>query len=73
MIFGDYPCCQGSLAIVVPDRCPVYFSEDCPHCGATVWHRLSRLDAESWTEADFLAEHDIDYETRIIKRKEEAK
>lgn len=71
MIFGEYPCCDGSLSLGVPDKTPAYFSENCPHCGAKVWHRLSRVDPQSWTEADFLAEHEIDHETKQIKSKEQ--
>lgn len=69
MIFGEYPCCNGFFSSPVPDKTPAYFSENCPHCGAKVWHRLSRVDPMSWTEADFLAEHDIDDEAKTIKAK----
>lgn len=69
MMFGDYPCCSGSLFIAMPDRTPVYCPEDCPHCGAKVWHRLSRAEPMSWTEADFLDEFDVDLETRQITPK----
>jgi hypothetical protein len=67
MIFGDYPCCGGAFSTGVPDKTPAYFDEDCPHCGAHVWHRLSRVDPMSWTEADFLAKHEIDAEAKTIK------
>ena len=60
MVIGEYPCCDGPFSAAVPDKTPAYFSEDCPHCGAKVWHRLSRVDPESWTEADFLELHVVD-------------
>ena len=66
MVFGEYPCCGGFFSHPVPDKTPAYFPEDCPHCGAKVWHKLSRVGPESWTEADFLAEHDVDMETKRI-------
>lgn len=71
MIFGGYPCCDDSLALGIPDgaKLPMYFREACPHCGAAVWHRLSHVDPESWTEPDFLEEHEIDEATKMIRRK----
>lgn len=66
MIFGDYPCCNAPLAIAVPDKTPVYFRELCPTCGVPVWHRLSRLDPESWTEVEFLKEFRVDEATKSI-------
>lgn len=69
MIIGSYPCCDGTLTLSMPDQTPAYFSEGCPHCGATVWHRLSRLQSMSWTQTDFLDEHDVDADSRTIKPK----
>lgn len=70
MIFGAYPCCDGSLALGVPDKTPAWLQDDCPHCGTPVWHRISRLDPESWTSDEFEAIFDIDYENRLITRKD---
>lgn len=67
MILGSYPCCGASLAIKLPEQTPVYFSEPCPACGKIIWHRLSRVDPESWTEEDFLLEHIVDPETKTIQ------
>jgi hypothetical protein len=69
MIFGRYPCCSGSLAIAMPAKTPAYLPEDCPHCGAKVWHRLSRVESISWTEAEFLEQHDVDLERKTITAK----
>lgn len=75
MMFGSYPCCDGPLLTEMPTEAPGYAAlpayrrEDCPHCGAVIWHRLSRLEPMSWTELDFLAEHQIDLGRRIIKPK----
>jgi len=69
MIFGSYPCCDGDLCIGMPERSPAYLHEQCPHCGASVWHRLSRVDSRSWIEADFLTEHEVDADARTIKAK----
>jgi len=66
MIFGEYPCCKGDLCLSMPDRSPAYMPEDCPHCGAKVWHRLSRVQSTSWVEADFLEQHTVDTEARSI-------
>ncbi|HRE44831.1 MAG TPA: hypothetical protein PKY87_12805 [Terricaulis sp.] len=72
MIIGEYPCCDGHLFIPLPDgiSLPAYEREKCPHCGAVVWHKHSRIDPESWTEAAFLAEHNVDEETKQITRKD---
>lgn len=75
MMIGSYPCCGGSLALAMPTEAPgyaalpAYSREECPHCGAIVWHRFSRWDPMSWTELDFLAEHTVDLGRRIIKAK----
>jgi len=66
MMIGGYPCCDGPLAIAVPEKTPAYLPENCPHCGKPVWHKVSRVDPTSWTEADFLAEHVVDYKTHEI-------
>lgn len=67
MIIGTYPCCDGHLCLAMPARTPAWRPEDCPHCGARVWHRFSRVESMSWTEADFLAEHVVDAATREIR------
>lgn len=73
MMIGSYPCCDGPLMIALPDvPLPKYAKDICEHCSATVWHRFSRVDPQSWTEADFLAEHDIDETTKTIKPREGA-
>ncbi len=66
MMIGAYPCCAGNLALPTPDKTPAWRPEDCPHCGAKVWHRFSRIAPMSWTEPDFLAEHEIDYVRGLI-------
>ena len=66
MIIGSYPCCGGPFEHALPEKTPAYFKQLCPHCGAVVWHRLSKADPESWTEADFLASHKIDEASREI-------
>lgn len=67
MIFGSYPCCNGALCLAMPDKTPAYLPEDCPHCGAKVWHLLSRVAPMSYTEADFLAEFDVDEAAKTIQ------
>ena len=47
MMIGSYPCCEGDLWIPMPERTPAYAPEACPHCGAKVWHRFSRLEPKS--------------------------
>jgi hypothetical protein len=54
----------------LPDRpLPVFHTEDCPHCGVKVWHLLSRVDPESWTDEAFRKEFDIDEVSKRITRK----
>lgn len=67
MILGSYPCCEGPLALDVPDMTPAFSKERCPHCGAVVWHKFSRVDPCSWTEADFLSEYVVDDATHQIE------
>lgn len=69
MIIGEYPCCDGPLMIWLPPDCPKVEREICPHCGAAVWHYLARLNPQSWTEAAFLEEWEVDQETKSVKRK----
>lgn len=69
MIFGEYPCCNGDLYLSMPDDTPAFMREDCPHCGAKVWHLFSRLQSKTWDEASFLEEYDVDEEARTIKPK----
>lgn len=69
MIFGSYPCCGGSLSLSMPERTPVYVPEDCPHCGAKVWHVLSRIEPVTYTEKDFLERYEVDTENKqVVKR-----
>lgn len=58
------------LMIAVPDRTPCYVEVACETCKRPVWYRLSRVDPIAWTEADFLAEHNIDREKNLITRKD---
>lgn len=71
MNIGDCPYddCNGVLVVEVPERTPVYERLECPTCGRGLWYRLSRLNPEAWTAADFEAEHEIDEETMTIKRR----
>lgn len=66
MMIGSYPCCGAPLMIELPDRTPAFAPEECPHCGTKVWHRLSRLDPQTWTEEAFLEEFIVDDESRSI-------
>jgi len=73
MIFGCYPCCGGDLTLGVPDLSPQFQKETCPHCSSIVWHKLSRIDPESWIEAEFLALYDVDEEKKHIAPKNDPK
>lgn len=66
MLLGHYPCCGGELMLALPDRVPCYEREICPHCGATVWHYLTRLDSRSWTEVEFLRSHAVNQDTKAV-------
>ena len=68
MMLGSYPCCDGALMIALPDvDLPKFAPDICEHCGAKVWHRLSRVEPSTWTEAAFLAEFIVDETTRTIQ------
>lgn len=70
MISGSYPCCDGDLTLSVEGiDTPVIQREICPHCGALVWHKLSRLDPESWTDVEFRKFYDVNDETKVAKPK----
>jgi hypothetical protein len=43
--------------------------EDCPHCGARVWHHFSRIIPETWTEADFIERYEVIEETKTIRER----
>lgn len=67
MICGSFPCCGEPFATEMPDGGPFYAEDVCPACGAKIWHKLSRVDPQSWLEADFLAEHTVDPVTRVVE------
>lgn len=69
MIFGEYPCCGGHLALTTPDATPQFERELCPHCRQVVWHYHSRFDPKSYTDEGFFEEYEIDPDTsRIVKK-----
>jgi len=72
MNHGDCPYddCKGTLCMAVPERTPAYVLTECDTCKRKVWYRLSCLDPEAWTQADFEAEHEIDNEAHTIKKRE---
>ena len=57
MISGSYPCCDAPFQMAMSDS-PGFVRESCPHCGAVVWHWLSRIDPQSWTDDSFLCARD---------------
>lgn len=65
MILGSFPCCNGTLALAMGDRSG-YAPHTCPHCGANVWTRFSRVNPESWTDTDFRREFIVDDEKRTV-------
>lgn len=69
MVFGDYPCCGAPLTITLPENLPRYLPENCPGCGAKVWHKLSRIDPQTWLEAEFLKDYEVDGVTKQIRWK----
>ncbi len=71
MIIGEYPCCDGSLCLSLPNvELPKFEKEICPHCGQIVWHEYSRIDPQTWTEAGFLLGYVVDENSKKITRKE---
>jgi hypothetical protein len=66
---GDCPYddCDGFLMLAVPERTPAYARVECPTCRRPVWYRFSRIDPEAWTEADFLATHEVDAATKTVR------
>lgn len=66
MIFGSYPCCNAPLSIAMTERAG-FIRELCPHCGFPVWHHMSRLDPESWTEEEFLKEYRVNEVTKQVE------
>lgn len=57
MILGNYPCCDGHLAIPMAETTPAFEREECPHCGEVVWHLHSRLAPKSYTDRQFKDEY----------------
>lgn len=72
MIFGEYPCCDEPLSLSIPlgAKLPAYVRDECPKCGTACWHMLSRWNPTSWTEADFLVEHEVTENPRTVRKKE---
>lgn len=71
MIFGEYPCCGEALTIELPEKVPSFAPEQCPHCGAKIWHYFSRFDPKSYTEAEFLNLYLVDDHTKTITLRSE--
>ena len=69
MIFGDYPCCGAPLSLALPDRTPCFERELCPHCSAVVWHWLSRIDPQSYTEDGFLTKYEVEDVAKTIRER----
>jgi hypothetical protein len=63
-IIGEYPCCDAPLFLQFDENpgarpLPYFACQDCPHCGAKVWHKIARLDPQSWTDEDFLKDYEV--------------
>lgn len=69
MIFGSYPCCGADLCFAMPDVTPKYLPEECPSCGARVWHVLSRVESISFTESEFLERYEANHNTKTVTDK----
>lgn len=69
MMIGEYPCCEGELWLSMPDKTPTFAPEDCPHCGAKVWHVFSRWSPQTYLEKDFLEKYEVNSKTKTIKDK----
>ena len=69
MIFGDYPCCGGALAIAMPKNRIGVLPESCPHCGVKVWHILSRINPTSYVDQEFLKLYEVDDQRKTVKRR----
>lgn len=69
MIIGTYPCCNGTMAIDIGEGKGQYAPHTCDHCGATVWTRFSRINPETWTDADFRQEFAVDDVKRTVTAK----
>lgn len=60
VIFGDWPCCDGPMAMAVDEaRMPCWLKLPCPHCGAECWHHLDPVDSKSYTRESFEAEFQV--------------
>lgn len=69
MILGTYPCCDVPLAFDVEDlELPLYYREECPHCGQVVWHRLTREKPWSLLEVDFLRRFEVTPDNQVRPR-----
>lgn len=68
-MIGEYPCCNEPLMLEIESiqDLPKFQKECCPNCRAVVWHKLSRIDGQSWCEKDF--PYEINEETKTINYK----
>lgn len=70
MILGSYPCCGRPLMLTLQEGpLPRFAPDTCEHCGAAVWHRFSRVNPASWTDAQFRSEFDVDDATKTVRPK----
>lgn len=71
MIIGNcpYPDCDEGFMIPIAPNAPRFERWTCEKCQRVIWTRHSRWDPWSLTEAEFLAQYDVDEaKKRITKR-----
>lgn len=73
MIIGSTPCCDAPLFRPLAPNPPCFERHVCEECGVVLWTLHTRLFPETWTEADFLKEYDVDETTKAVRRKPDAR
>lgn len=68
MIIGDCPYDDCDELLMIPIAAG-FERHACDGCGRIMWTRHSRLDPWSMTEAEFLANYDVDQETKRVTPK----
>lgn len=70
MNFGECPYkdCDGALEwLSVPEQAPVFYKDFCQKCQRVVWRKLSRIEPEALTTAQFQRQYVVDELTKQVK------
>lgn len=64
-----YEDCDHELCLSVPPKTPAFVKMSCPGCKRELWYKLSRVEPEAFTLAEFAERYEVDESTKIVSRR----